>query len=353
MKLMMYSDIHHGSAFEYGRLDSAGYNSRLIVSLSIEDWITNLIAGHMPDVFIFMGDLMERSIYSYLNDMVRERIMYRFVKFPDVKFFYMVGNHDLYFKGTVDGKYVYGDVMNPLPNVIRTASAMEYKGVKFGFLPWGTDQLQDSVDYAFLHRDILGASMGYKTMTTGIEVSNIKAHRIFTGHIHIPQKLSNNAFCIGSTYPTELGECDGKARGVWFYDTDTGSLTMEEPPFPKLTKVSVTTDNQKAIEQALEEHRGNCIIFNLITNDSSLAVWLHKNKDMLIQKYELENLEPIPTILEKDKTDMQVIKVLDQESMLKDFISRSDTEGLDPKVLFETGMQLLNAGKAKVKDADI
>jgi len=348
MKFLFYTDIHHGAGFRYGKLNEDGVNSRLLASLQIEDFITSLIDNHKIDYVFFLGDLVERSMFAYINDMVRQRIKGRLSKCPH---YFLRGNHDRYFKG-ID---IYGDALNTLLEVIRVPAIIELKGLRIGFIPDGSDGDEDKIlknnklDFLLVHRDILNADWGFIRSTKGLDSQRLskQAHRVLCGHIHKPQILQKNVICLGSVVPTDLSESDGLSRGIYIWDSATDELELVEVPVPQLVKLEWNFDgNMKMLEQNLEKYKGHNVVLFLSGKKRDLLEVQENKKDL--EKVEFENLTLILRGIDDEVKNSEVYQITEQardltlDERIRFYIEKMDSKGLDKKILLEKGFEILN-----------
>lgn len=100
-------------------------------------------------------------------------------------------------------------------------------------------------DIAFLHQGITGASVHGQVVDLFNEIvlpqENLEAMygRIFTGHIHGSQELSEKTTLTGSMFTAEVGE---EKKYVFVYDTDTKLTEKIELPERGVYKVTLPGD---------------------------------------------------------------------------------------------------------------
>ncbi len=343
MKLLIYTDIHHGSGLRYGRIDENGMNSRLSATLEIEDFISKIIDEEKIDVVFFLGDLVERSIYSHINDMVRKRIGERLKKCPH---FFMRGNHDRYFKGFE----IYGDVFNPFEQTIREPRILWLQDFKIGFLPYSNGLIDEQVDILFVHRDIIGASVGPVKLEKGEKIEELSqlGKRVFCGHIHIPQFLSKNVICLGSVVPTDLSECDGIERGIYIYNTENGELVQFEPPVPKLAKCEIETNSYQDLLELIQKYEGNNLVL-YVKGEREFLIEILKKKTRIEKEIKFENLIIIPQYIDKKDEQKDIVATVGSsvEERLRDFVLKSELKGLDSGKLIRIGFEVLHGIRAE------
>ena len=158
----------------------------------------------------------------------------------------IVGNHDIFYRNSNE---IYSTAF--LPDLVREYSEERVKfrvynrpqdvfieGKVFLMLPWLDEQnsrtLQadlkaSQADYCIAHLDLAGAPL-YTGMPSkhGEKYETFKQFKqVFTGHYHTISQHMNVTY-VGSPYHlTWMDAPDGKNRGWWLFDTETGHAELQ------------------------------------------------------------------------------------------------------------------------------
>ncbi|HPI18742.1 MAG TPA: metallophosphoesterase [Candidatus Kapabacteria bacterium] len=141
-----------------------------------------------------------------------------------------------------DGKWYFipffsenGSFLRRLTNINKEAA--KYNGKKF----------------LFLHQSINGVKNNDGTLVDdGLKGNLFKNFdKVFVGHYHNYQKLSNKIIYIGSLKPHNYGEDNDK--GFWLFDDKTGDLERVQTNFKKYRKILI--DLEKTNKSMIESFR--------------------------------------------------------------------------------------------------
>lgn len=235
MKVLIIGDQHfkvelpYGTAFEDGR--RAEWDS-------VIDMITT--KARECDAVVLMGDnLNTRHNHS---SVIKDFISF-LKRFGDKEIHILVGNHEKY--GESSALDFLEKIDHPLWNVYtKTKNEVAIAGKKATFCPFLTPQMVGATDnkegatkavkemtggdYLFLHQGVTGG----KVHGTWVDLFNEivlptaslekKYKKIFTGHIHTHQNVTENTMITGSIFTAEVGE---HGKSVFVLDTDTDTIT--------------------------------------------------------------------------------------------------------------------------------
>jgi DNA repair exonuclease SbcCD nuclease subunit len=226
MKILILSDTHFGIK----QNSLTWMNSQLEF---IRNEFIPCLKHYVKEDFvqvIHCGDVFDSrsSINPYIANKVRE-------VFSDIariaQTYIVAGNHDFYSPND-DSVSALDMVFNSIDNlsVIRneiTGVLNEDLDLHSLLVPWyefeNKDKLnewikQNNPKYIFCHTDLTRLSDEYKDV-----LKNVK---VFSGHIHTPQK-QDNLITLGSTFPLTFADCNSK-RGFYVLDTNTDELLFVE-----------------------------------------------------------------------------------------------------------------------------
>lgn len=202
-------------------------------------------ASEAADMVILMGDNLNsrNNPSAVLSDFIG------FLKgLGDKETHILCGNHER--AGFVTALDFLDRVDHPVWKVHTTPGVQEIKGIKIAFTPYmtpamvaGTASNEEAVkvfiesspeaDLAVMHQGITGAKVHgtmvdlFNEMVFPQEELEKKYKKVFSGHIHSPQKVGTKIQMTGSIFTMEVGE---HSKSVFMYDTDTGAT--EEIPLP-------------------------------------------------------------------------------------------------------------------------
>ena len=160
------------------------------------------------DILIHCGDLYDnRTSIPIIASYKAEKILLELSEILPLHI--IVGNHDLWNKGSNDINSVrlFNHVNNV--NVYTNTTTIEVDGQKLVLMPWAEKRLDmikeitnNQGDYLFCHSDLNGCRMHLNSVAhrnaDKIDVDEFKKYKhVFSGHIHIRQTNENFSF-IGS-----------------------------------------------------------------------------------------------------------------------------------------------------------
>lgn len=349
MKVLFYGDIHHGSSFRYGK-EYGGLNSRLENSIKLEERIIQLAKEYEVDVIIFLGDLVEASSKSHINDYVRKRIKENSKGLLNIKRFFVVGNHDLYFKSSD----IYGNILNLIEDeyeIIERIKIIEILGVKIGFVGWLAqyDEImgkmrKETVDLWCMHTAIAGALFREGLVSeVGLNLDFLRSigSLIIVGHHHVPHNFGPLVIA-GSVWPTNLNDCDNKERGVYLWDSENPKeldfIQIDGVSMLKLVECSVNDFDE--FHKTLTKVKGDCVIMR-VTARKEILNKLIEEKLNLIEEYGLENLTIQPIVIDEGEKMVTEVDAETQQDRLRKFVQVYRPTGLDPERLLSIGAEIL------------
>ncbi len=199
----------------------------------MEDYFFNFFIPYLKenikegDILIHCGDLYDnRTSIPIIASYKAEKILIEISKILPVHL--IVGNHDLWNKGTNDVNSVrlFNHVDNI--NVYTETTSLEVFGKKLVLMPWiekRIDMINDIKsnpgDYLFCHSDLNGCRMHLSSVAhrnpDKIDVHEFSGYNhVFSGHIHIRQSNNNFTF-IGSPYQMDRNDM-GDQKGITILD---------------------------------------------------------------------------------------------------------------------------------------
>jgi len=230
MKVAIISDLHFGvkkSDEVFQKSQMKFYLEQLIPDLKYKKINTLLV----------LGDTFETR--QTLNVQTENIVLDLFKNhFKDFDIHMIPGNHDLYYKNTLNVNSL--KAFNLLPNVTvyEEVTRKTFDGVEVTFLPWLTDysllnDITEKTKYAFAHLDVNGCYLDkYNISNTGVELTdlfNLFEH-VYTGHFHkrsVKTFKGSSVTYVGSPYQlTRINMHE--EQGYHILDLETNNLEFIE-----------------------------------------------------------------------------------------------------------------------------
>ena len=253
----------------------------------------------------------------------------------------MVGNHDLFNKGSNDVNsvrlfsYISDNIF-----VYEKTSTLEIFDKKLVLMPWVEKRLDmikeissNPGDYLFCHSDLNGCRMHLNSVAhrnpDKIDVEEFKQYkRIFSGHVHIRQVNTNFEF-IGSLWQMDRNDI-GDQKGITILDLVTEKIDFvpntHSPVFKKFTvKEELDIDQLDSIKKT-KDYIDLTISNNLLMNNRKLR----RKLETLLEVGNFASVEYLDDIVteekkkesEKEKDESLDISIqLDYEEYISKYIS--------------------------------
>lgn len=313
----------------------------------MEDYFMNSFIPYLRktakpgDILIHCGDLYDnRTSIPIIVSYKAEKILSEISKILPVHM--IVGNHDLWNKGTNDVNSVR--LFNHIDNITiyTETTIVDFNGNKLVLMPW-VEKRQDMIklinenpgDFLFCHSDLNGCRMHLNSVAhrnaDKINVEQFNGYKkVFSGHIHIRQVNSNFEF-IGSPYQMDRNDM-GDQKGITILDTSTGETEFVPNTYsPTFRKIKVTEpEHVEVIENEIgsKDYIDLIISNKLIVSDRKIR----RKLEIMLEKGGFSSIEYIDDIVEEqteaqDETDDQIeeitiTKSLDYEKYIKQYIEK-------------------------------
>lgn len=311
------------------------------------------------DILIHLGDLFDnRTSIPIITLNKVEKILKEISQILPVHM--IVGNHDLFNKGTNDVNSVrlFSYISDNI-HVYEKTHILEVFDEKLVLMPWVEKRLDmineiknNPGDYLFCHSDLNGCRMHLNSVAhrnpDKIDINDFKGYKhVFSGHIHIRQSNNNFTF-IGSPYQMDRNDM-GDKKGITILDLISGDIEFVEntysPVFKKF-KVISEDDVEKLDEiKNTKDYIDLIISNNLLVNDRKLR----RKLETLLEVGNFASVEYLDDIVsietkEEDETkeeitenDLNISIRLDYEDFIKKFIESKnyDNEKFKDGVLNE------------------
>lgn len=360
MKILIFSDIHiHPHKKSSERLDHC---------LEALDWVFRTAAERDVGKIVFLGDLfhdrqkIDVLAYQRTFEIIEKRMGER-----EVDLRLLLGNHDLWHFQRLDVSSV-----NPLRSV-RGVTVVDRPCVQrisegredffMAFLPYTHDPIGDvaslegewdvavKTDQPMVlggHISVDGAVWNVRHNTVS-EVSvehdgdmvrvgpGIFARwdRVFLGHYHIAQKLSENVEYVGSPLQLSFGEAF-QDKHILIYDTGDDTAEYVRNDFsPKHLIVG---------EDEIDDHplEGN---FVRVEVDDITSRGLSDMRQRLVEQVGVSTLEIKQSVRREEHLVADAKSILHREDeMLQKYIEQVAPDGLDKDTLLKVGMEICGKG---------
>jgi DNA repair exonuclease SbcCD nuclease subunit len=253
VKLLLFTDVHHG-VYSEGTVDpETGLNTRLLDTLNVWDWILELAQTHRVDAVGFLGDRFRlKNPPNWMVTLADARV--QTLQRNGFRVFFLVGNHDWMDRGY--RWHTYGNIElwnttgeTPPPIVFRHAGSIDFDGIRLCMLPYGVTEFGEDFtsetdpNILFFHNEIVGVSEYGRGRPSVVGLPKTLIDRpefaqVYGGHIHLQQSLALEntvGYHIGT--PLErLEDGDQGPKGAWVVTIDSDGIdnAFIESPFPKI-----------------------------------------------------------------------------------------------------------------------
>jgi hypothetical protein len=240
---------------------------------------------------------------------------------------YMItGNHDVYFKDTLDVstlelfcKYEYITVID---------KPVEFNNVVF--VPWGTEIPKVKSEYCMGHFSIIGFKMNNSfAADKGFVASDFKKFKhVYSGHFHTPSTNGNITY-LGSPYGMTFHDVNSD-RG--FYVWEKGKLDFiqfdDAPKFYIMESSNINTDLVKGniVKLVFKEDYG------IVKNQKILEDIKALNPIRVVPDFSQIQIEG--TEDKRDESDTEQIGLLNHKEIITDYVQKTKfPEHIKPSVL--------------------
>ncbi len=324
----------------------------------MEDYFYNFFIPYLKenvkegDILVHCGDLYDnRTSIPIIASYKAEKILTEISKILPVHL--IVGNHDLWNKGSNDINSVrlFNFVENI--NVYTDTTTIEVFGTKLVLMPWIEKRLEmirqiqsNSGDYLFCHSDLNGCRMHLNSVAhrnaDKIDVDEFgRFKHVFSGHIHIRQTNKNFTF-IGSPYQMDRNDM-GDQKGITVLDLISGNIHFEPNTYsPVFKKVQVVNEDDVELIDGLKNSKDYIdlvISNNLLINNRKLR----RKLETILETGNFASVEYLDDIIKTEKEkkekelteeELQISIQLEYEEFIKGYIENQKYENSD----FRDGM---------------
>ena len=276
-KIAILTDTHFGA-----RSDSLIFNEFFYDFY--ENQFFPYVKSH-PEIttFLHMGDCLDRR--KYINYKIAKDFRERFIKGLDelnIPCHFIVGNHDIYYKNTLEVNCYNELGMPENSNVYSEPTIVTIGDYDMAFIPWLTQENQSQFDsiinepgvqIAFGHLELSGFEMHSGIMSqTGISKTIFnKFDMVMSGHFH-KRSTDGHIYYLGCPYQMSWADAND-IKGFHTFDTSTRELEFipnEKNIFEKIhyndkttnyNELEVSKYDQKFVK-VFVEHRDDYYAFD-------------------------------------------------------------------------------------------
>jgi DNA repair exonuclease SbcCD nuclease subunit len=331
MKIAIVGDTHFGSRNDHKVFhDFFGkFYSDILFPYLKENDITKVIQ---------LGDLFDRRKYINFYTLAESK-KYFFDKLDNVEFHTLVGNHDIYWRESLEvnsSSLVLGEYDNI---TVHTApKTIMCDNTSIDIIPWICDENKEQViefiknsksDICMGHFEIAGFSM-YKGMEAhdGLD-GNIfaKYELVLSGHYHTRSKKENIVYA-GVPYEMTWSDYNDK-KGFHVFDTETRKLEFIENPYSIFHRIQY--DDSKEMVDLNSLDLKDCFVRLVVVNKTDYYKF-DKYVNTLYNKgcYEIKIVEDLSEFTEGEVSEE--INLEDTVSVLSNYIDSVETDADTEKV---------------------
>ena len=301
------------------------------------------------DILVHLGDLFDNRTSIPIIILNKVEKILRDVS-DIIPTHIMVGNHDLFNKGSNDVNSVrlFG-YMNKNITTYETTTSLKIGNSNIILMPWVEKRIDmineiknNPGDYLLCHSDLNGCRMHLNSVahrnSDKIDVEVFGGYKdVFSGHIHLTQQNKNFRF-IGSLYQMDRNDI-GDQKGITILDLETGGVTFEPNNFSPIFRKFRVID-EKSIDELDEikdtkDYIDLAISNNLLVNNRKLR----RKLEILLESGNFASVEYIDDIPSKDEEDvlnesiannegdiMDISIQLEYENYIREYIEKREYE---------------------------
>lgn len=335
MKIFITTDWHFGI-----------YPTNLDKWLNMmEDYFHNFFIPYLKDnvnpgdILIHCGDLFDnRTSIPIIASYKAEKILIEISKILPIHL--IVGNHDLFNKGSNDVNSVrlFNHVDNI--NIYTSTTSFDFFGSKLVLMPWveKKNDLIDEInnnpgDYLFCHSDLNGCKMHLNSVAhrnmDKIDVDQFSRYKhVFSGHIHLVQSNKNFRF-IGAPYHMDRNDM-GDQKGITVLDVSSGDISFTTNDYSPIFRKFLVRDEDDI--DSLDLLKGTKDYIDLTISNKLLISnrKLRRKLENLLESGNFASVEYLDDIVKVEKEDKIVVEdgseinislQLDYEEIIRNYIS--------------------------------
>lgn len=295
MKIIILGDLHFGVR-----------NSSKIFMDYQEKFLKSCLFPYILDnnieEVICLGDLLDkRKNIDFITSKFVKNVFFNFFEENNVNLKLIIGNHDLYYKNTMDINGPSQIIRGKNIEIIDSIKTFNYDSCSITLCPWVCDENKESIekylnefkssfDFNILcgHFELAGFPImrGHLSEKGFTDIKNFQNfQKIFSGHYHTPSENKNITY-VGTPYQLTWIDVDDKKRFIEF-DTESREFKEVYPDMSLFKKINLSENLMKeTLDLELSNNYIKLIMSEDIT-DSKLEVLLtefeEKHKPFQVQ----------------------------------------------------------------------
>lgn len=360
MKILIFSDLHiHPHKKSSDRLSDC---------LKALDWVFDVADEKDCPNIVFLGDLFhDRQKIDVLAYQRTFEILERRMSGGRFRLTLLLGNHDLWHHQKLDVSSVNPLRTLPGVTVVAEPSVREIRegdeSFHMGFLPYTHSPIEDlkEVERSWGSRPkgrrVLGGHIAVDGAVWNIRhrtLSDVTVEhegdmvrvgpeifcgwdRVFLGHYHASQKMSDHVEYVGSPLQLSFGEADQK-KHVIVYDTSTDALEYVVNDFsPKHLII-----REGEFDEA--ELKGNFVRLEV---ENIAGSHMAELRQRLVEDMGVSTLEIKQSSTDESHVIDDAKSILsDEDKMIERYVEQVAPEGLDRERLVSVGAEICNKASA-------
>jgi DNA repair exonuclease SbcCD nuclease subunit len=333
MKILIFSDLHINNHKKS--------NDRLEDCLQTLNWIFETAESNNIKNIVCIGDLFHTR--QKVDVLTYQKTFELFDKYKKSNIWLLLGNHDMWYEHNWDISSVIPLGILNYVTVVKEPCTIEIEGFPVSFLPYTKSPLESlnllkERDLLFAHIAVHGALMNTRVQTHSEEIiehdgdmvkidENVfnNWNRVFLGHYHAYQEITNKIRYIGSPLQLNYGESFDK-KYIAIYDTGTEKTELIENTFSPKHFIIKPEDINK-----FKFGKRAFIRVQVQDANSPDNIEIQKSISDICENVSEVKIEPIKKKLVEDKKIIEDAKTIlvDDEKMAEKYIEQIGNTNLD------------------------
>lgn len=244
MKVCLVADTHYG--VRKNNIHFYNYQKKFV-----DNNLVPFLEKVKPDAIVHLGDLVDdRNCINYRTHDHLKNDYLDVMKSFDIPQYWIVGNHDIYYKNTLRTNAVAKFVEHG--EIISSPRVINIKGEDMTFIPWICDDNKEetfkllsttATRYCFGHLEITGFEVRRGSLCKHGYSRNLFENfkTVFSGHFH-NRSVADNIKYIGSCFQIDWSDY-GEYRGITLLDTEKDTVKYFKNPYNMFNILEYDEDN--------------------------------------------------------------------------------------------------------------
>jgi DNA repair exonuclease SbcCD nuclease subunit len=335
-KAAVFTDLH------YGRKSNSDQHNQDCINF-LEWFCSEVKKDPEIDHIIFMGDWHENRSALNISTMLYSFKGAKIINNLGLPVYFIVGNHDLYYRHTRDIHSLFHFSSLSNFNIIDEPTVCEdtYKPILLCPYLFHHEYVELSqylkLPIWFGHFEFQGFMItGYNNvMPTGPNCDDFKEPKhIFSGHFH-KRQANKNVVYIGNTFPMDFSDAGDTSRGMTTYDYVNDKIEfIDWGNCPKYTKTSLSSlvDGKTIL---LPESRVKCVADIALSYEEVSVLRQTFIESYKLRELVIEDSDEIANVISGTEIDIDTNELMTISDMMLQLLSSIDTEHIDNEMLIE------------------